>query len=113
VESIDRADAAGPYLVMDDPIVEVREFIWGIADGLSLPRPARSVPRFIDSARTWLPRPLRWDVRRYGIGTFTRELQFSTERVRRDLGYCSHISYAEGMRRLVAWARAEYVPKSN
>jgi nucleoside-diphosphate-sugar epimerase len=109
--SIERVAATGPYLVIDDPTVEVRDFIWGIADGLGLSRPTRSVPRFIASARIWLPRPLRWDVRRYGLQVLTRDLRFSTERARRQLGYRSRILYAEGMARLVAWAQADHASK--
>jgi 2-alkyl-3-oxoalkanoate reductase len=116
VASIERTAAAGAYLVIDHPPVEVREFIWEIADGLGMPRPARSVPRFIavaaERARQKLPRALRGEtlLRRYGMQVFTRDLRFSTERAQRELGFCSRIPYAEGMGRLVAWARRDWLP---
>lgn len=119
VASIECATAAGPYLVMDDPAVQVREFIWAIADGLDLPRPTRSVPvsiaKAVDASRTWLPAPLRWHplIRRFGVGIFTLDLRFSTERAQRELRYRSRVSYAEGMARFVAWARAEHALKAD
>jgi nucleoside-diphosphate-sugar epimerase len=47
VVSIECATAAGPYLVIDHPAVKVREFVFGIADGLGLPRPTLSLPELI------------------------------------------------------------------
>jgi nucleoside-diphosphate-sugar epimerase len=109
VASIERPAASGPYLLVDSPPVQVRDFIWGIADGLGVPRPRRSVPRSVatvaDAARRKLPRALRGEplLRRYGMQIFTRDLRYSTERAQRELGFCSRVSFAEGMGRLVAW----------
>jgi nucleoside-diphosphate-sugar epimerase len=111
VASLECTTAAGPYLVIDDPAVEVREFVCGIADGLGLPRPTLSLPEVLASSRMRLPRPLRWDIRRYGMPIFARDLRFSAERAQRELGYRSSIPYVEGMARLVAWAQADHASK--
>jgi nucleoside-diphosphate-sugar epimerase len=108
VASLECATAAGPYLVIDHPAVEVREFVFGIADGLGLPRPTLSLPEVIASARMRLPRRLRWDIRRYGMSIFAHDLRFSTQRAQRELGYQTRTSYAEGMARLIAWARGAH-----
>lgn len=106
VASIENVAATGAYIVIDEPTVEVREFVCDIANGLGLPSPRISIPAFVAAARGWLPRRLRWDIRRYGMPIFTRDLRFSTERAQRELGYHSRITYDEGMARLIAWARA-------
>ncbi len=104
--------AAGSYLVIDEPTVQVREFVSDIANGLKLPCPRASVPQFVAASRIRLPRPLRWDIQRYAMPIFSRDIRFSTERAQRELGYRSRIAYTEGMARLMAWARGAYAPKA-
>jgi nucleoside-diphosphate-sugar epimerase len=108
-------DAVGKiYNLTDGELVTKRRFLEAVAEGMDLPKPPnRSVP-------IWLARILanvmEKRARRKGAKEAPRltqarlkflglNLDFSIEKAKRELGYKPTTSFAEGIRRTMAWHR--------
>jgi nucleoside-diphosphate-sugar epimerase len=113
--AINNPNAVGKvFNLTDGELVTKRRFIESLVHALDLPEPPqRSVPLWL--AR-FLAKFMEGCARRNGaakppILTQARlkflglNLDFSIEKAKRELGYHPHVSFAEGMRRAVAWYR--------
>src|SRR6516165_6282194 len=103
------------YNLTDGARVSKRQFIEGIADGLGVPRPTRSVPLWLARLATYLmettarrlgdPQPPRLTQAR--LKFLGLNLDFSIERARRELGYAPGTTFEQGLAQTVAWYRQE------
>ncbi len=103
------------YNLTDGQRVSKRRFIEGIADGLGVPRPTRSVPLWLARLAAYLmettarrrgdPQPPRLTQAR--LKFLGLNLDFSIERARRELGYVPRYTFEEGLARTIAWYREQ------
>jgi nucleoside-diphosphate-sugar epimerase len=103
------------YNLTDGVRVSKRRFIEGIADGVGVPRPTRSVPLwlarlaayFMEAAarRRGDPQPPRLTQAR--LKFLGLNLDFSIERARRELGYTPRYTFEQGLEQTIAWYRQQ------
>jgi nucleoside-diphosphate-sugar epimerase len=112
--AIENPSAVGQaYNLTDGEFVSKRQYIDTVADGMGLPRPGRSVPLWLALFLAGImerrarrrgdleaPRLTRARVKFLGLN-----LDYSIEKAKRELHYQPRVSFAEGMRRTLAWYR--------
>lgn len=97
------------YDVVGDDRVTQRQWFFGIADALGLPRPEQSVPRNVAFAAAtgaeWLAamRGTQPQFNRMMIALVSAEQVLDASRIRNALGWRAEVSFEAGMRRTADW----------
>jgi nucleoside-diphosphate-sugar epimerase len=109
--AVEKGAVGGVYNLTDGERVSKRRFIDGIAAGLGIPGPARSVP-------LWFARMAAFVQERVARASGAKQppkltqarlkflglnLDFSIERARRELGYAPPYSFDQGLAETLAW----------
>ena len=103
------------YNLTDGARVSKRRFIEGIANGLGVPPPTRTVPLWLARLAAYF---METTARRRGDSQPPRltqgrlkflglNLDFSIERARRELGYTPRFTFEQGLAQTIAWYRQE------
>jgi nucleoside-diphosphate-sugar epimerase len=113
--AVEKGTVGGVYNLTDGERVSKRRFIEGVAAGLGIPRPTRSVP-------LWLARALAFVMERAARARGARQpprltqarlkflglnLDFSIDRARRELGYAPPYSFDQGLAETLAWYKQQ------
>jgi 2-alkyl-3-oxoalkanoate reductase len=104
------------YLLINDEPVTQRDYVTAIAAELGAPTPTRHIPYrlglMLGAGAEALARLTRRHkappVMRYGMQLLGGENRFTISRARHELGFTPRVDLAEGVRRSVAWYRANY-----
>ena len=108
-----RARPLEAYHICGPRSITIRELATAIADVLEVRHPKLHLPKWLASAGAWgaelagpflgLDPPLTLE----GVRFFTESRAFSIEKACRELGWSPNVEFAEGVRRAVAWYRAQ------
>jgi nucleoside-diphosphate-sugar epimerase len=103
------------YNLTDGERVSKRRFIEGVADGLGVPRPTRSVPLWLARLAAYFmettarrrgdPQPPRLTQAR--LKFLGLNLDFSIERARRELAYAPRYRFEEALAKTIAWYKQQ------
>jgi 2-alkyl-3-oxoalkanoate reductase len=99
------------FNLTDGEFVSKRRFIEGIADGMAVPRPTKSVPLWVARLAAWWmessarrrddPEPPRLTQGR--LKFLGLNLDFSIEKAKRELGYQPRFTFDQGLAATIAW----------
>ncbi len=103
------------YNVTDGEFVSKRRFMEAVADALGLPRPTRHAPLWLVRLATWSAEKIaRWQGKTeaplYNYATLKfmgYNLDFSIDKIRRDLGYRPRLSFDDALYETMAWYKNE------
>lgn len=106
------------YNVTDGEFVTKRRFMEAVADSLNLPRPTRQVPLWLARLATWSAEKIaHWkgktEAPLFNFATLKfmgYNLDFSIDKIRRDLGYRPRVSFEDGLYETLAWYKKEGAP---
>ncbi len=109
------------YNLSDGTGVTWREYVSALASGLGLPEPWIDLPfgvayemaRASELVQGALRLPGRPPLTRRAVNLLGRDQEFSTAKAARDFGYTPAVPFEEGMRRTVAWAKAQRLAELN
>jgi nucleoside-diphosphate-sugar epimerase len=102
------------YNLADGTHVNWRTYVDTLADSLSLPRPWLNMPSRAGLALAWameapfcyLKLPGRPLLTRHAVYLLSRDQEFPTGRIRRELGFAPAVGFPEGMARMIDWLRS-------
>ncbi|MFO0841917.1 MAG: NAD-dependent epimerase/dehydratase family protein [Gemmataceae bacterium] len=104
------------YNLTDGERVSKRQFINGVADGLGIKRPWLRSPLWLARVTAWWMEPLARALRFREPPRLTQarlkflglNLDFSTERARRELGYSPATTFERGLTKTLEWYRQAF-----
>lgn len=114
--ALDNPAAVGQvFNITDGEFVSKRRFFEGIADGLGLPRPSRSIPLWLAKILArWREgkfrrenRPHAPKITQAGVKFAGLNLDFSIAKARTVLGYDPRVGFDEGMGKAVEWYKGQ------
>jgi nucleoside-diphosphate-sugar epimerase len=110
----EREEASGQtFIITDDVKVTWKQFIAKVCEGMGIKPITRSVPRSIACLLALLnegfalmtnKEPL---ITRYRVAIASNDFWFSCDKAKKSLGYSPIFSLDDGLKRTIAWARAE------
>jgi nucleoside-diphosphate-sugar epimerase len=114
LQAAEASETAGrAYNLADGTGVTWRRYVDAMADGLGCRRPWIDLPvaaafalaRVMEAPHRWLGLPVRPALTRHAVLLLARDQEYPAERARREFGFRPAVSFEEGMRRSVEWAR--------